>query len=134
MRKIAVAAFAFALFAACAPKKNTPLGDIPQLKTLEAVMDNQSTTADPEFAKIKQDTFGDADFAAFAAASARIQATSLKIKDFANGRAEFEAIAVRLNDKAKALGTAAAAKDAAGAKDALKEMKAACKDCHSKFR
>jgi hypothetical protein len=132
MRTIALAAVV--LFAACAPKKNTPLGDIPQLKTLEEVMDNQSTTADPEFAKIGKDTYGDADFAAFATASSRIQATSLKIKDFANGRAEFEAIAVRLNDRAKALGTAAAAKDGASAKVALKEMKAACKDCHSKFR
>jgi hypothetical protein len=132
MRTTALAVFA--LFVACAPKKNTPLGDIPQLKTLEEVMDNQSTTADPQFAKIGQDTYGDADFAAFATAASRIQATSLKIKDFANGRAEFDAIAVRLNDKAKALGTAAAAKDGAGAKVALKEMKAACKDCHSKFR
>jgi hypothetical protein len=132
MRTIALAVLTF--FLACAPKKDTPLGEIPQLKTLEEVMDNQSTTADPEFAKIGKATYGDADFAAFANAATRIQATSVKLKDFANGRAEFEAIAVRLNEKSKALGTAAAAKDAAAAKAALADMKAACRDCHSKFR
>jgi hypothetical protein len=133
MRKTAFAALAVVFFA-CAPKKNTPLGDIPQLKTLDDVMDNQSTTADPEFDKIGQASYADADYAAFATAAARLQATSLKLKDFANGRAEFEAFAGRLNEKAKALGTAAAAKDAAGAKLALTEMRAACKDCHKKFR
>jgi cytochrome c556 len=41
---------------------------------------------------------------------------------------------MKLNEKAKALGVAAGAKDAAGARAALGEMKATCKACHSKFR
>jgi hypothetical protein len=134
MRTLPLVAVAVAVIAACAPKMNTPVADIPQLKTLEEVMDNQSTTADPEFAKIGNATFSDADFAAFSNAATRLQATSLKVKDFANGRAEFDALAGRLGEKAKALGVAAAAKDAAGAKTALTEMKATCRECHHKFK
>jgi cytochrome c556 len=64
--------------------------------------------------------------------------TSIKIKDFSKdfpkGPADFEALATRLNEKAKALGAAASAKDAASARTALTEMKATCKECHSKFK
>ena len=76
--------------------------------------------------------------AGFGQASERLLVTSAKIKDFSKdfpkGPADFEALAARLNEKAKALGAAAAAKDAAAAKAALTEMKATCKECHSKFR
>jgi Cytochrome C' len=100
---------------ACGPPKlTTPVADIPKLTTLEAVMDNQATVADPQWSKI-------------------IQATSLKTKDFSKGP-EFDAFAQTLHDKAKALGTAAAAKDVKASGTALREMKAACKGCHSKFK
>ncbi len=136
MRTLVLAALTltFTLALGCAPERNTPVADIPKLAKLDEVMDNQRTAADPQFAKAGQATFSDADFAAFGEAAARIQATSLKTKEFASGRAEFEALAQRVNDRAKALGGAAAAKDAAGAKAALTEMKAACKECHHKFR
>jgi cytochrome c556 len=39
-----------------------------------------------------------------------------------------------LNARAADLGKAAAASDAAGAREALVAMKATCKECHSKFR
>ncbi len=123
-----------AVLLGCAPDKNTALGEIPKLTSLEDVMDNQKTAADPQFAKMGAASFTDADYAGFAQASERIQATSLKSKEFSKGRAEFEALAMKVNDKAKALGAAATAKDAAGAKAALTDMKAACKECHSKFR
>jgi Cytochrome C' len=123
---------------ACASAKFTPVADIPKLTTLEDVMDNQMGAADPQFAKIGAATLADADFAGFAQASERLLVTSGKIKDFSKdfpkGPAEFEALAAKLNEKAKALGAAAAAKDAAAAKAALTEMKATCKECHSKFR
>jgi cytochrome c556 len=126
------------ILSACASAKFTPVADIPKLTTLDDVMDNQMGAADPQFAKIGAATLSDADFAAFAQASARLLVTSAKIKDFSKdfpkGPTEFEGLATRLNDKAKALGTAAAAKDAAAAKTALTEMKATCKECHSKFR
>jgi len=136
MRKIAPAALvAVLVLAACAPpKKNTPIAEIPQLTKLDDVMDNQATAFDPVYAMRGNASFTDADFAALAQAGDRVQATSLKAKDFANGRAEFAAFAMRLNEKAKALSTTAGAKDAAGAKTALGDMKAVCKECHSKFR
>ena len=117
----------------CASPKNTPLGEIAKLTSLEDVMDNQMGAADPQFAKIGAASFTDADYAAFGLAAERLQVTSLKTKDFSKGP-EFDAFAVKLNEKAKALGVAAAAKDAAGAKAALTEMKATCKACHSKFK
>ena len=37
------------LVGGCAAKRNTPVEEIPKLQKLSDVMDNQSTTADPEF-------------------------------------------------------------------------------------
>lgn len=115
------------------PIKNTPIAEIPSLGTLTDVMDNQATTADPQFKKAGNDAFTDEDYAGFAQASERLLATSLKMKDFSKGP-EFDAFAMKVHEKAEALGKAAAAKDAKAASAALTEMKAACKECHSKFR
>jgi len=129
---------AFALLlAACVSAKTTPLSDIPGLTKLDDVMDNQATTADPQFKKIGQASFDTAELAALTVASERLQATSLKTKDFAKTNknpAAFEALAMKLNEKAKALGTAAGAKDAKAINAALGEMKATCKECHSTLR
>ena len=130
---LASATLALALLHCGAPIKNTPLPDIPKLTSLDDVMDNQATVADPQMKKAGQTTYADADWAAFTDLSTRIQATSLKIKDFSKGP-DFDALAMQLNAKAKALGDAAAAKDVAGASGALTDMKATCKQCHSKFR
>jgi hypothetical protein len=132
MRTFALAALTLLL--ACAPKKNTPINEIPQLKTLDDVMDNQSTTFDPVFKKAGKLSLSDADFAQLGEAGVRLQATSIKARDFAAGRAEFDSYAGQLNDGSKALVAAATAKDAAAATAALTAMKAACKGCHSKFR
>lgn len=135
MRPILLASLVLTLSAvSCAPDKNTPLGEIPRLTSLADVMDNQKAAFDPQFAKVGHDTFSDDDFAAFAKSAERLQVTSLKDKDFSKGRPAFEALATRLGENAKALGAAAAAKDTAGAKTALTEMKATCKECHSKFK
>src|SRR5262249_10317140 len=130
---LAVAVAAGLPLFACVPTLNTPIEDIPKLKSLKEVMHNQATTADPQFAKAGGDSFTDADYAGFTDTSKRIGATSLKVKDVSKGP-EFDALAQRLHEKAEALGTAAGAKDAAGSKTALVEMKATCKECHSKFR
>jgi cytochrome c556 len=132
MRKILALSLAVVAFS-CVPNKNTPLAEIGKLTKLDDVMDNQATTADPQFKKIGATGLGDADFAAFAEAAERLQATSLKTKDFSKGP-DFDALAMKLNEKAKALGVAAKAKDGAAASAALTEMKATCKECHSKFR
>ena len=126
------------ILTACASAKFTPVGDIPKLGSLEDVMDNQMGAADPQFAKIGAATLSDADFAGFAQASERLLVTSARSKDFSKDFPKdppgFEALAARLNEKAKALSAAAAAKDAAAAKAALTDMKATCKECHTKFR
>lgn len=128
-----VASSAGALVACGPPIKNTPIPEIASLPSLEDVMDNQATAADPQFKKIGAESFTDADYAAFSQAADRLLATSLKTKDFSKGP-EFDALAMRLHDKAEALQKAAAAKDAKAADTALTEMKATCKECHSKFR
>lgn len=137
MRFVPVTVLAAALGLAAvhcgAPITNTPVNDIPKLTSLATVMDNQATVADPQWKKIGEASYADADWAAFALVSERIQATSLKTKDFSKGP-EFDALATKLNEKAQALGAAATAKDAGGASASLKEMKATCKECHSKFR
>lgn len=125
------------LLSACAANKNTPLAEIPGLKTLDDVMENQATAADPQFKKIGQATFDDAELAALVQAAERIQATSLKTKDFSKGHkdpAAFEALTMKLNEQAKALGAAASAKDAKAISATLEEMRGACRECHSKFR
>ena len=120
--------------AACGPPvKNTPVEEIPKLTKLGDVMDNQATAMDPLFKKIGQTTFTDADWAAITAAAARVQATSLKIKDFSKG-AEFDALAMKLNQQATDLSNSYASKDTAAANTALGNMKATCKECHKKFR
>jgi cytochrome c556 len=125
--------FAVTLGGACAPKKNLPVSEIPKLTKLEDVMDVQATVADPLFKKASAPSCSDADWAAFADASVRLQATAVKIKDFSKG-ADFDALAARLHDQAGALGSAATAKDVAGAQTALRDLKSTCKECHKKFR
>lgn len=133
MRTNLLLAFALLTAIACVPKRDLQAPEIQQLPDLEKVMDVQATVADPQFKKIDQGSYTDADWAAFADVGARIQVTSVKSKDFSKG-AEFNVFADRLHDKAAALATAAAAKDAAAASKALAEMKATCKECHSKFK
>jgi cytochrome c556 len=120
--------------AACGPPmKQTPIEEIPKLTKLDDVMDNQATAMDPLFKKIGQATFTDADWAALTSAAAKVQATSLKIKDFSKG-AEFDALAMKLNQQATDLGNSYSNKDSAAANSALAAMKATCKECHKKFR
>lgn len=117
----------------CVPKRDLQPDQIQQLGELEHVMHVQATVADPQFGKIGATTYGDADFAAFADVSTRIQATSKKTKEFSKGP-EFDALADQLGKHAEALGAAAAAKDVKAASTSLAAMKATCKACHSKFK
>ncbi|MDB4946255.1 MAG: hypothetical protein JWP97_5789 [Labilithrix sp.] len=119
--------------AACTPHKDVPAADIPKLTSLEDLMAVQATVADPQMKKAGQPTFSDADYAAFADVSSRIQATSAKAKDWSKGP-EFDRFADQLHETAVKLGTAAGSKDAKGSSDALGAMKATCKACHSKFK
>jgi hypothetical protein len=120
--------------AACGPPhRDVAAGDVPKLTSLSEVMDVQATIADPQMKKAGEATYSDADYAAFAEVSSRIQATAQKSKDFSKGP-DFDKLADQLKDTASKLGAAAAAKDAKASSDALTAMKATCKDCHRKWK
>jgi cytochrome c556 len=133
MKRLAIALIVVGAAACGPPIKNTPVEEIPKLTKLDDVMDNQATVMDPLFKKIGQNTFTDDDWAQLTAGAAKLQATSLKIKDFSKG-AEFDALAMKLNQLATDLGNSYASKDAMAANNALTNMKATCKECHKKFR
>jgi cytochrome c556 len=133
MRRLVIGLFLVGGVACGPPVMNTPVEEVPKLTRLEDVMANQSTVMDPLFKRMDEPSFTDDDWAAFTAASTKVQATSLKIKDFSKGP-EFDALAVKLNASAAALGNSYAAKDLNSARQALHDMKATCKECHKKFR
>jgi len=124
---------AAAVVACTPPHRDVPAADVPKLTSLKDLMDAQATIADPEMGKAGKTSYTDADFAAFAEVSSRIQATSTKAKEFSKGP-EFDKLADRLHENAVQLGTVAGAKDAKGSSDALAAMKATCKECHNKFK
>jgi hypothetical protein len=120
--------------AACGPPhRDVPAAEVPKLTKLADLMDSQATIADPQMKKSGAATYTDADYAAFAEVSNRIQATSLKAKEFSKGP-DFDKLADQLHENATALGKAAVAKDAKASSDSLAGMKATCKACHSKFK
>ncbi|MEO8877221.1 MAG: cytochrome c [Polyangiaceae bacterium] len=119
--------------ASCVPHRDLPPDQIEGLTKLSDVMDVQATIADPQMKKAGQANYTDADWAAFADLGSRIQVTSKKIKDFSKGP-EFDGLANKLHMGAESLAAAASAKDAAKASASLTDMKATCKECHSKFK
>ncbi len=133
MKKLLLAIVVAGAAACGPPQRNTPVHEIPKLTKLADVMDNQATVMDPLFKKTGQPNFTDDDWARITAAAAKVQATSLKIKDFSKG-AEFDALAMKLNQQATDLSNSYANKDAIAANNALAAMKATCKECHKKFR
>ncbi len=121
------------LFAGCVPHRDVPLEEIPKITKLADLMAAQSTIADPQFKKIGQASYTDADFVAFVDVGKRISATSAHIKDFSKGPG-FDELAAQLGRNADALASAGTAHDPVQASAALKEMKTTCKTCHSKYR
>jgi hypothetical protein len=119
--------------AACVPHRDYPPAQIDKLAKLDEVMDVQATIADPQFKKVGQESFSDADWAGFADVAARLQVTSKKIHQFSKGPG-FDKLADDLHAKAEQLGTTSAAKDVKATSDALASIKATCKECHSKFK
>lgn len=118
---------------ACVPKRDLPPAEIEKLTSLKEVMDVQATVADPQFGKVGQASYDEQDWTAFADVGSRLQVTSTKAKQFSKGP-EFDALADQLHAKAEALSAAASAKDPRAASDALAQIKATCKTCHSKFK
>jgi cytochrome c556 len=131
--RLPISLLALAFAASCVPHRDLPPDQINQLTKLDDVMDVQATVSDPQFSKRDQTTFSDADWAAFADMGNRIQVTSLKIHQFSKGP-EFDQLADKLHTGAQNLSAAATAKDAPKASATLGDMKATCKECHSKFK
>jgi len=132
-RHVTIVSALLGLAACGGSKSQLQVDDINKLTKLGQVMEAQANLADPQFKKRDQQTFTDAEFATFADVGTRLQATALKTKAFTKGEG-FDALATRVHDRAADLVTAATAKDAAGARKALTDMKATCKECHKKFR
>lgn len=133
-RSLLVAVLLSVSFAAgCVPKRDLPPDQIQKLDDLDKVMDVQATISDPQFGKIGKESYADTDWTAFADMGSRLQVTSEKAKQFSKGP-EFDGLADQLHAKAEALSAAASSKDAKAASDALSQIKATCKSCHSKFR
>ena len=126
-------AAAGALAACGPPHRDVPAAGVAKLTSLEDLMDAQATIADPQMKKAGAASYADADYAAFAEVSDRIQATSTKSKEFSKGP-DFDKLADKLHETALALGKAAGAKDQKASSDSLAAMKATCKECHSKFK
>ena len=130
---LVVACSGSALVACGPPHRDVAAADVPKLKSLEELMDVQATIADPQMNKAGAASYTDGDYASFIDVSDRIQATSLKAKEFTMGP-EFDQFADKLKETAASLGKAASAKDAKASSDSLLAMKATCKSCHSKFK
>jgi len=117
----------------CVPHRDYPPDQIDKLAKLDEVMDVQATIADPQFKKVGEATYSDADWTAFADVAARLQVTSKKIHQFSKGPG-FDKLADDLHAKAEHLATTTTAKDVKATSDALASIKATCKECHSKFK
>jgi hypothetical protein len=115
------------------PHRDLPPDEIEKLDKLDEVMDVQATVADPQFKKIGQESFAEADWAAFADMANRLQVTSKKIHQFTKGPG-FDALADQLHQRAEHLAEVTTARNAAAVSDALATIKATCKECHSKYK
>jgi hypothetical protein len=119
--------------AGCVPHRDLPPDQIEKLGKLDEVMDVQATVADPAFKKIGAPAYSEQDWALFADVGNRIQVTSRKAHQFSKGP-EFDKLADQLHSTAEKVSAAATAKDGGAASGALAEMKATCKECHSRFK
>lgn len=128
------------LFLACvqAPKKAYTAAEISSITTIEEVMRVQAQQADPWFAKRSQDAFSDDEFASMVQVGDLLQATSAHLDGKFTGTGEYDdgfgTYAKELNQHAKSLSDAGAAKDAAKAKEALTSMKTTCSTCHGVYK
>jgi cytochrome c556 len=128
-----VLAAALCAGAGCVPHRDLPPDQIEKLDKLKEVMDVQATVADPAFKKIGEPAYSEQDWVLFADVGSRIQVTSRKAHQFSKGP-DFDKLADQLHATAEKLSAASAAKDVGGASGALGEMKATCKECHSRFK
>lgn len=118
------------------PKQDYSNEQLKQVDSLEEVMRVQAATMDPQFSKIGNTKFTDAEFAALVSAGQRIQTSSevVRTKHSTKRPASFAAFAEQLGKYAGELSAAAEAKDAARSSAALQQMRDTCRACHKEHR
>jgi outer membrane murein-binding lipoprotein Lpp len=118
------------------PKQNYTTDQVKTLESLEELMRVQAETADPQFNRIGQSSFTDADYASLAQAAGRLQATSetLRSRHSQNRPPTFTTYATRLNELSGELLAAAQAKEAAKISDTLTSIRDICRTCHKEHR
>ena len=118
------------------PKQEYSNDQLKQVGSIEELMRVQAQTMDPQFAKIGQGAYNDAEFAAMASAGHRIKTSSEVIRDqMSQGRPDsFKGYAGELGTRADELIAAAEAKDAGRASTALTAIRTTCRTCHKEHR
>ena len=130
---IALVALPLAALAACGKKLDVPMDQIPQLSSLHDVMHANETIAGRQWSKVGEDSYTDPEFAELEDTGTRMEALAQRAKSFSRGPI-FDKYNDQLIERSKALASAAKAKDAKTASDALGAMKQLCKDCHAETR
>lgn len=138
-RTVALSAALFlAAAGGCVPKPKQAYSDdqLKQLESLEELMRVQADAADPQFNKIGQATYSDADYAGLLAAAQKLQATSESLRTrFTQGRGpSFATFATRMGEQAGELSSAVGAKDPAKISAALTGIREACRACHKEHK
>lgn len=120
------------------PKKAYSPDEIQNLDSLEELMRINAAKADPLFGKRDQASFTDGELTEMAEAGATIEASAKRVGEKFGGQGNYDDgfvdYAKELAGQAKALSDASAAKDAAGARKALTDMRNTCKACHGVYR
>ena len=124
--------------AACvpAPKKDYTPADIEGVTEIDELMRVHAKHADPLFSIRDRERFDDAEYAQMKEAAALFEATAAQLeKDFApKYEPGFAELARRFGDQAGTLASAAEARDATAAGEALAQMRATCANCHRDHR
>ena len=118
------------------PKQDYTNDQLRQINSLEEVMRVQAETMDPQFGKIGNAKFTEAEFTVLVSAGQRLQASAETVR--ANHSAKrppsFASFAEQLGKYAVELSAAAEAKDAARSSTALQQMRDTCRACHKEHR
>lgn len=118
------------------PKKDYTTEQVKEIESLEELMRVQAQTADPQFSRIDQTTFTDAEFASLADAAHRLQSTAetLKNRHTQNRPPTFTTYATRLSELSGELFGAAQAKEAGKISPLLTSIRETCRTCHKEHR
>jgi hypothetical protein len=142
MNRVAVslALFVCAQQLACVPKPEKAYSpdEVGTIDSLQELMRINASKADPLFGKRDQQSFTEAEWAAMADTGVMVEATGKRTAERHGGQGNYDDgfvdYANQLATSGKALADAAGSKDPSGARQALTDMRNACKACHGVYR